>query len=215
MSYIIVFLLTSLILIAVVYILINGNKVSSVKCVIAVTVIILVWITYTGLISENLFNSDHKWKTVFLILPLFMLVIYALISRAVFNVIKLIPPEYLIYIQSYRIFTELYFWLMYMNDLVSPRITINGLNYDMFIGLSAPIVGYYTLAQNKWPHLVAVFWNIAGILLVINIMLLSFSSANNILFKFPHILVIGFIVPFGLIVNLMSLKVIVFRELIN
>lgn len=100
-------------------------------------------------------------------------------------------------------------------------MTFEGLNYDILTGLSAPLVAYYALSQNKWPRITAVLWNLAGLLLVTNIFLVAFLSTpgplrqffneppNTLVAYFPYVWLPAFIVPFAYLMHILSIKQIV------
>ena len=97
-------------------------------------------------------------------------------------------------------------------------MTFEGINYDILIGLSAALVGYYVLSVEKLPRIIALLWNYAGLLLVTNIFLIAFLStpspmrqffnepANTLVAYFPFVWIPACIVPFAYLMHVLSIK---------
>ncbi|HWA06781.1 MAG TPA: hypothetical protein VG961_09550, partial [Ignavibacteria bacterium] len=134
---------------------------------------------------------------------------------------KEIPSSWLVYIQSFRVLMELVLWLLFIKNIIPVQMTFEGINYDILIGTSAPLVGYYALSRNKWPRVTALLWNFAGLLLVTNIFIVAFLSAptplrqffnepsNTIVAYFPFVWIPAFIVPFAYFMHILSIKQII------
>ncbi|HWA05983.1 MAG TPA: hypothetical protein VG961_05505 [Ignavibacteria bacterium] len=160
-------------------------------------------------------------KLMLVVIPPVLAISYLSSSTRVNALIQEIPSSWLVYIQSFRILVELFLWMLFAKSIIPVQMTFEGLNYDILIGLSAPLVAYYALSQNKWPRIVAVLWNFAGLLLVTNIFLVAFLSTpgpmrqffneppNTIVAYFPFVWLPAFIVPFAYLMHILSLKQIV------
>ena len=97
-------------------------------------------------------------------------------------------------------------------------MTFAGGNYDILIGLSAPVVAYYCFNKKSWSPRVALLWNFAGLLLLANIVAIAILStpypfrhfmnepANTIVFYFPFVWLPSVLVPFALLLHLLSIK---------
>jgi hypothetical protein len=116
---------------------------------------------------------------------------------------------------------ELALWLLFINNIIPVQMTFEGLNYDILIGLSALLIGYYSLSISKWPRVVALLWNFAGLLLVTNIFIIALLStpsplrqffnepANTVIAYFPFVWIAAFIVPFAYLMHILSIKQII------
>jgi hypothetical protein len=79
-------------------------------------------------------------------------------------------------------------------------------------------VAYYCFNKKSWSPKVAIVWNIAGLLLLANIVVIAILStpfpfrvfmndpANTIVFYFPFIWLPSVAVPFALLLHLISLR---------
>jgi len=90
--------------------------------------------------------------------------------------------------------------------MIPQLMTFEGINYDILIGITAPIIGFLYL-KNKISKNFLMCWNIIGLILVLFIMIIGILSAelpfqqfgfeqpNRGLQYFPFILLPALIVP--------------------
>jgi hypothetical protein len=183
--------------------------------------------TITGWLSFTLIVAASGWLTDFgtnppriflLMLPAIAGVLFALFSSKIFNYVNVLNNFWLIYVQGFRILMEVILWMLYRYKVIPVQMTFEGLNFDILIGLTAPIVAYYCFSKNKWSYKVAIAWNIAGLILLLNIVVVAVLSAplpfrvftnepaNTIVFGFPFVWLPVFVVPLALVIHLLSLK---------
>jgi hypothetical protein len=159
--------------------------------------------------------------------PLMLVILIPFISSVVFTfskknqqLISNIPFANLIYLQTFRVAVEVVLWLLFTINIIPVQMTFEGRNYDILAGLSALFTGYYyvkgvSFFKNKW---VLIVWNIAGLILLFNIVIVAILSApfpfryflnepaNTIVFYFPFVLLPGFLVPVAFLSHLIALK---------
>ncbi|NOS85128.1 MAG: hypothetical protein HOP31_08295 [Ignavibacteria bacterium] len=194
------------------------------KYYIVTAVIIAGWLITSALIAFNGTLMDFTStppKLMLIVLPPVLAISYLSSSTRVNALIQEIPSSWLVYIQSFRILVEVFLWMLFARNIIPVQMTFEGLNYDVLTGLSSPLVAYYALSQNKWPRIVAVLWNFAGLLLVTNIFLIAFLStpgpmrqffnepSNTIVAYFPFVWLPAFIVPFAYLMHILSIKQII------
>ncbi len=187
-------------------------------------IIITGWLIVTALIAFNgtlLDFASTPPKIMIVVLPPVIAISYLANSTRVNTLIQEIPSSWLVYIQSFRVLMELVLWLLFSKNIIPVQMTFEGINYDILTGLSAPLIAYYCLSENKWPRITAILWNFAGLLLVTNIFLTAFLStpgparqffnepANTIVAYFPFIWIPAFIVPFAYFMHILSIKQII------
>lgn len=200
---------------------INAEKNKIFKTILVTSLLILSWLVISALIAFNgtLFDfTTTPPKLLLVLIPPALAIIYISSSKRVNAMIDVIPPEWLIYIQSFRILMELLLWLLFIKQIIPVQMTFEGINYDILTGLSAPLIAYYVFTEGKWPKVTALLWNIAGLLLVTNIFLVAFLSAptpmrqffnepaNTIVAYFPFVWIPAFIVPFAYLMHVLSVK---------
>ena len=151
-----------------------------------------------------------------LILPLIASIVF-IFSKTAATVLRHIPVEHILYLQSFRIFVELLLWGLFAASVLPVQMTFEGRNLDILTGLTAPIAGYLA-ARQKMGRTALVFWNIAGMALLINIVtvailsmptpLRSFTNepANTIVAYFPVSWLPGLLVPLAYTLHFLSLR---------
>lgn len=152
------------------------------------------------------------------VLPTFLIIGLLLNARFFTLILKLIPEKWLVLIQSFRIFMELFLWMGFLGNYVPPQMTFAWLNFDIIVGITAIMGAYVFFRKGRYRRVEAIIWNVMGILLLINIVVIAIVStpsplrifanepANTFIAEFPFIWIPGFIVPFALAMHLFSLK---------
>ena len=152
------------------------------------------------------------------ILPPVILTFVLLFSKPFYKILLHIPPSWLVYVQSFRIVMEIFLWLGFVAGFVPPQMTFEWLNFDIVVGITALMGGYTFFGRGRYRRFEAILWNIFGIVLLFNIVLIALLSApfafrvfmnepaNTFVAYFPFIWVPGFIVPFAFAMHLFSLK---------
>lgn len=160
----------------------------------------------------------------FAILPPVILTFLLLFSKSFYNILLQIPPSWLVYVQSFRIPMEIFLWLGFIAGFVPPQMTFEWLNFDIIVGITALMGGYTFFGRGRYRRFEAIIWNIFGIVLLFNIVLIAFLSApfpfrvfmnepaNTMVAFFPFIWIPGFIVPFALAMHLFSLKLLILNK---
>jgi hypothetical protein len=199
----------------------HADKAKTFKTILVTSLLIVSWLVISALISLK--GTLHDFTTtppkiLLVLIPPVLAIIYVSSSKRVNAMLDEIPPTWLIYIQSFRILMELLLWLLFIKNIIPVQMTFEGINYDILTGLSAALVGYYVLSVDKWPRIVALLWNYAGLLLVTNIFLVALLStpspmrqffnepANTLVAYFPFVWIPACIVPFAYLMHVLSIK---------
>jgi hypothetical protein len=72
---------------------------------------------------------------------------------------------------------ELILWRLFVVGAAPAIMTFEGRNVDILVGLSAPLVGWGFLTRRAWPTRLAVWWNVAGILILLSVVVHAQLSA--------------------------------------
>jgi len=152
------------------------------------------------------------------LIPAALAISYITVSDRVKVLLNVIPRSWFINIQSFRVLMEIFLWLMYRNGLLPVQMTFEGRNFDLLIGLSAPVLANFCFVKKTWPKLTALLWNFAGLLLVTNVLIVAILSmpgpmrkfmnepANTAVVYFPFIWIPALIVPFAYLMHILSIK---------
>lgn len=121
-------------------------------------------------------------------------------------------------LQVFRLFVELSFHELMGLKLIPAVMTFQGANLDILIGLSAPVVAVLAISKPKLTWLFRA-WNVVGLLLVINAVVLgavTFSGGrlgfsgtsvpNQAIGIFPFQFIPGFLAPLAIALHALSLK---------
>lgn len=151
-----------------------------------------------------------------IIIPLLTILLITF-SHGLPEILKTIPEAFIIKLQSFRFFVELLLWSLFARDLVPVQMTFEGRNFDILVGISAPIVAWL-IQKKKISHTFLVIWNLAGLALLLNIVVIAIVStpspvrlfmnepANVIVTEFPVSWLPGLLVPLAYTLHFFSLR---------
>lgn len=182
---------------------------------------LLTWHIYVFLIVKSGIIKSFELPPRFpllLVMPTFIIMGAFLYSNRNKEWIKAIPNHWLAYVQSFRIAVETLFVFAVVEGILHWQVTIHGYNYDMFVGISALVVGL--LIQKKLiSNKLAIAWNISG-LLILAVVVFTFVTTSFIpslwgsdvpllpmkaLAYYPFALVAGFLMPVAVFLHIWSI----------
>ena len=124
----------------------------------------------------------------------------------------------LTYFHTIRIPVEIVLVLLFHQGMVSVYMTYEGTNFDLFSGITAPIVGYLGFRAGKANTKLLLVWNILCLLLLINVVVtaifafpspfqkISFDQPNIAVLYFPFNLLPSVVVPTVLFGHLVAIR---------
>jgi hypothetical protein len=185
------------------------------------TVLLIAWLILLGILSTRGFFSNFSALpprlSFALLIPLPVVLLF-IRSRAGKRLLQQIQPQWLFYLQSFRILVEIAIWLLVRNGSLPEQMSFEGRNFDLLTGLFAFPVGYYCFVKKSWPPVAAVLYNIGGLILLVNVIVISMLSMptplrmfhnqpdSSLLAKFPFIYLPGVLVPFAYTLHILSLR---------
>ncbi len=107
--------------------------------------------------------------------------------------------------------------MIFMADVIPVQMTFEGRNFDILVGLTAPII-VYLMARKKVSDKVVIVWNVLGLLLVLNIVVVAILSAplpfrqfmnepsNTVVAYFPFVWLPSFVVPVAYYMHFLSMR---------
>lgn len=180
---------------------------------------LLLILSYNGFFGDSTAFPPKPALAMLVPLPIVLMIAF---SKAVTQLLKVIPAQWLIFMQSFRIAVELLLLMAFINGKLPVQMTFEGRNFDILTGILAIPVGYI-VAKNYSPKL-AIAFNIIGVLLLINILVVAILSmpspiryfmnepANILVAQFPFILLPGVLVPIAYTMHIFSLRQLLIRE---
>ena len=179
------------------------------------------WLTILAILAAAGFFTNFESlppRMLICILPPMALIFILLFSPAFMAVLKQLPLSWLVWIQVFRVGVEAMLWLGYKAGFVPPQMTLEWLNQDIIVGLTAPMAANIFFRKGHFRRFEALIWNIFGIALLLNIVTIAFIStpspwrifmnepANTFIVTMPFIWIPGFLVPFALAAHLFSIR---------
>jgi hypothetical protein len=177
------------------------------------------WIMLTGLLARNGFFADFSAMPPRLLLvlavPLLIFLIIAF-SKTGTELIKRIPPHWLIGMQAFRILVELLLWRAFLLNLLPIQMTFEGDNFDGLSGVLA--IPFAMMLYKKWSPGFALLYNIIGILLLLNILVIAILSMptpfrffmneppNTLVAVFPFVYLPAVLVALAMGLHIFSLR---------
>src|SRR5262245_4979973 len=129
-----------------------------------------------------------------------------------------LPCAWPVAAQSFRIVVEIVLWRLAVAGVAPEIMSFTGRNVDILVGLTAPVVAYYCFVRRAWPERVAVWWNVAGILILLNVVVHAQLSAptpfrvfetnppTTFIGDVPYIWLPAFLVPLAWVLHGISLR---------
>ncbi len=179
------------------------------------------WFGYLFFLSkqEILFNLDFPPKIPLLILlPLVVTTIVFYFRNRNDVVLLGIPISYPIYYQTFRILVETLLLYTFYKNIIPKEATLEGLNFDVVMGISAPIMAYFIFKNENKYVLLAKIWNMIGILMVAFVAFIIATGfyqpqiwgsdepiVSMTFVKLPYLLIPGFLAPSAIFMHIVSL----------
>ena len=183
--------------------------------------VLICWLVYISAVSVTGIFSIATFPPripLLLVFPAFAFFLYFFTNRRFKNLIVQAPPAWLVYFQSFRVAVELLIWGLFMKGIFPQSATFEGHNFDIIIGLTAPIVAYFTFIKPRLGKTIFILWNSAGlgtlVIIVFIIMRHAYlpsmvNNPENVLTKgfgtFPYTFLAGFFMPLAVFMHIFSL----------
>lgn len=178
----------------------------------------LAWLVYLLLISKTgvLENFSLPPRILLLIvIPTILASVVATGRQSFKNVLEGAPLYLPVFLTSFRILVELLIHGAYREGVFPQRVTFEGLNYDIFVGLSACLVGVLLLKQ-KFPLWGLLARNILS-LLVLSVTVYAFVSTYYFsghlsltskmeFIQFPYLLLAALLLPIAIFLHVVSIR---------
>jgi len=181
---------------------------------------LLIWMIVISVLSIQGFFNDFstfppKMGIVFIV-PL-ITILTITFSKSLKEILNYIPTQNLIRLQVFRVFVEILIWLLFIQNFFPIQMTFEGRNGDILAGATAPVVAHL-VTRKSWYKSLPIIWNIAGLLLLLNIAGVAILSlptpfrifmnepSSTLVTQFPVIWLPGFLVPLAYSLHFFSLR---------
>jgi hypothetical protein len=195
----------------------------SARAPIVTAVALAAWLALTAGLAASGAIADFSTlppRFLFLFVPTLVALVALGRSRALAPLLAAAPPTWAVHAQSFRVVVEVVLWLLVASRAVPEIMTFHGhgRNFDILVGLTAPIVGWACLTARRWPRGVAIWWNVAGILVLVNTVLHAQLSAPTrfqrivtdppitLIVSVPYVWLAAFLVPLAWGLHVISIR---------
>jgi hypothetical protein len=182
---------------------------------------LVVWFLYTGLMGHFgiISNSEMRPPGIsFIVVPILLFLIFFIVrpSDSVQSVLAF-PLWLILGTQCFRIGVELFLHQLWIEGLLPRMITFAGANIDIYIGLSAPLIAWFS-TRGRWGLKLASAWNILGLLALLNVVTRAVLTApgplnlihtevpDRMIGTFPFLLIPGFFVPLAVVLHILAIR---------
>ncbi|MBL7841343.1 MAG: hypothetical protein JNJ75_14470 [Cyclobacteriaceae bacterium] len=155
-----------------------------------------------------------------ILIPLITIVLFTF-SKNIKEILPCIPQENIIKLQVFRFYVEVLLWALFSVSILPVQMTFEGRNFDVITGVTAVLLttrisGFMLL--DKMSNALVIAWNILGLALLINIVVIAILSmptplrvfmnepANTIVTEFPISMLPAFLVPLAYMLHLLSIR---------
>jgi hypothetical protein len=184
--------------------------------------LLMLWMIATGALALSGFFADFTslppHLLFALLLPAVAFAIFSFTSASLPEALRRTPIYWLIAFQTFRVVVEIILFRGYKAGVVPMQMTFDGRNYDILIGLTAPLAAWAATRLDKRRAGFVVLWNVAGLASVINIATVAVLSMptplrhfmndppNTLLTHFPFIYLPAVLVPAAYIAHVLSIR---------
>jgi hypothetical protein len=179
------------------------------------------WLGLTAALADRGFFEDFYSLPPHMLLaigpPLLVLLALTFAGR-LDALLAALPRSWPVGAQAFRIVVEIVLWRLAVAGTAPEIMTFTGRNVDILVGLSAPVVAYFCFVRRAWPERVAVWWNVAGIVILLNVVVHAQLSAptrfrlfeteppTTFIGDLPYIWLPAFLVPLAWLLHAVSLR---------
>jgi len=191
------------------------------KIFFGTTFILVIWIGLLTVLSINGFFTDFSKlpprPALAMLIPLPIIFLIAFSKRGT-QLLQTVPTHWLVFMQSFRVIVELLLLFAFMAGKLPEQMTFEGRNFDVITGILAFPVGYLIARKKSYASKLAIAFNIIGIILLLNILVIAVLSmptsiryfmnepSNTLVGQFPFILLPGILVPIAYTMHIFSLR---------
>jgi len=209
----VVFAITTIVTVALFYKACRHSK--------KVVAILLAWMllqSILGLTGFYTVTDAVPPRLVFLALPALLVIVMLFVIASGKKFINNLDIKYLTILHVVRVPVELVLYWLFLHKAVPQLMTFEGRNFDIFAGLTAPLVYYFGCIKKNLSSTLMVAWNMICLALLLNIVInavlaaptffqqFAFDQPNIAILYFPFNLLPAVVVPLVLLSHLAALK---------
>jgi hypothetical protein len=186
-----------------------------------VTLALIAWLALTAFLANSgiLLQFEALPPRIMFVLVPALIAVFVVGTAPKFSPFLLaVPLAWIIGLQTFRLPLEIVLWQLHRAGVIAPLMTFEGRNFDILIGATAPVVaalyakGRISLRWVGW-------WNVAGLLLLANVVLHGLLSAptpfqqiqtqppTTFVARWPYVWLVALLVPLALFLHIVALRI--------
>jgi len=185
-----------------------------------------VWIAYIMLLERSSLLQDFSLPPkvpLFIVMPAVATILF-ITSRKFFKPLLQNTSLHLpVFLQSFRIVVELLIYGAFLKGILPKQATFEGMNFDIFVGFSALIMGLL-LQTNKLGVKALMVWNIASLAVlgltaysIINTFYFTDfvkTTGNNSFVEIPYIFLVSVLLPTAIFLHVFSIRQVLQKKIV-
>ncbi|MCH8904570.1 MAG: hypothetical protein IIA45_11725 [Bacteroidetes bacterium] len=190
-------------------------------------IIVIIWVAIQSILgSSGIYNDPEAMppRLMLGIAPAILGIILMFLTKKGRQFIDNIDLKRLTYFHSIRILVEIVLIMLYFEGMVSVLMTFEGNNFDIFSGVTAPLVAFLAFRSGKIRKGLLWGWNIICLLLLLNVVItaiftlpsplqrFSFDQPNVAILEFPFNLLPTVVVPLVLFAHLVAFRLLLKKQ---
>ena len=178
------------------------------------------WLGLTAMLAH--YGVLSEWKAfppTLPALPLFAFTCGMVVQRRPWfrEVLAVIPPVWVVAFQTFRIGVEFAFWGIYAVGAAPRQVTFEGRNFDVLVGLTAPLVAL-AMARFNMGSRAIIAWNLFGLAVLANTIFTVITSVPGpqhldwpgepftALAQWPIVWIPAFLAPLAIFLHVSSIR---------
>ena len=191
---------------------------------------LIIWTALQCILGINDVYQDTTFLPPLLVVlgifPTLLIILMFFTTKKGRNFIDSFELQKLTYFHTIRVPVEMCLSILFHFGWVSVYMTVEGTNFDLFSGITAPLVAYFAFKKELKSKLL-LFWNILCLLLLLNVVItavfalpspiqqLAFDQPNFAVLYFPYNLLPTVLVPLVFFGHLIAIRRILIEKPLN
>jgi hypothetical protein len=182
--------------------------------------LIVVWTAIQSALALSEFYNDANTMTgrfPLLVAPPVVFILFLFLTKKGRTFVDSLDIKALTLFHIVRIPVEITLLFLFIHKAIPKAMTFEGHNFDILSGLSAPVIFYFVFVSKSMKRSALIVWNIACILLLLNVVTsavlslpgrylqFGFEQPNVAVGFFPFVLLPALVVPLALFSNVAAI----------
>jgi hypothetical protein len=192
-----------------------------------VVIVVVLWVAAISVLAiVGVFRDFSKLPprpAVIIVIAIVLLLVLSF-SKSFSRILTVTPPHWFVLMQSFRIGVELLLYISFTKKLIPVQMTFEGFNFDIISGILALPAAWIMSRNAKFSKLTGIIYNIIGLLLLVNVLVIAVTSmptpirkfitepALSIVGEFPFIFLPGVLVVLALALHIFSLRQLLIKD---